>query len=102
MSDAVRGLMVLMSVVLWLPSLRPLIDGRLTIEEGVLRYVAALGISWAGCAGLTALVRSYTPEETPADGAEPEPDDRSREMGRGHAEEKPDHPLRRTEDATAE
>lgn len=59
MNEAVRGAVLLASVLLWLPLLRPVIEGRMTLESGLLRYALALGLAWAGGAGLTALVRSY-------------------------------------------
>ena len=59
MNDALRGLVLLLSVVLWLPLLRPVLDGDMPITQGAVLYLAALGIAWAGVAGLTALVRGY-------------------------------------------
>lgn len=59
MNEAVRGLVLLVSVLLWLPFLRPLLDGDLTVEQGLLRYAVTLALAWAGGAGLSALVRSY-------------------------------------------
>ena len=59
MNETVRGLVLLGSVVLWLPFLRPVLDGALTVEQGLLRYAGTLLLAWAGGAGLSALVRSY-------------------------------------------
>lgn len=59
MSDPVRGLVLLFSVVLWLPFLRPVLDGDLGVDEGLVRYAGALLLAWAGGAGLTALMRGY-------------------------------------------
>ena len=59
MSDTVRGLVLLASVLLWLPFLQPVLDGGLTLEQGLLRYGCALLLAWAGGSGLSALVRSY-------------------------------------------
>ena len=59
MSDPVRGLVLLFSVVLWLPFLRPVLDGDLGVDEGLVRYAGALLLAWAGGAGLTTLVRGY-------------------------------------------
>lgn len=59
MNDTVRGLVLLFSVVLWLPFLRPVLDGDLTVEQGLLRYAGTLLLAWAGGAGLSALVRGY-------------------------------------------
>lgn len=59
MNDTVRGLVLLCSVVLWLPFLRPVLDGDLTVEQGLLRYAGTLLLAWAGGAGVSALVRGY-------------------------------------------
>lgn len=54
-----RGLVLLCSVLLWLPFLRPTLDGSLSLERSVLWYAGTLLLAWAGGAGLTALVRGY-------------------------------------------
>lgn len=59
MNETVRGLVLLVSVVLWLPFLRPVLDGALTVEQGLLRYAGTLLLAWAGGAGLSALVHGY-------------------------------------------
>jgi len=69
MSEPVRGLVLLASVLLWLPFLNPVMTGALSVEGGVLRYAGALLLAWAGGAGLTSLVRGYarstSTEDTP-------------------------------------
>ncbi len=60
MNETVRGLVLLSSVLLWLPFLQPLLSGRLTLEQGLVRYGCALLLAWAAGSGLTALVRSYS------------------------------------------
>lgn len=60
MNDAVRGVVLLVSLLLWLPFLKPVVDGTMSIDQGLLRYAAALALAWVGGAGLSALVRSYT------------------------------------------
>lgn len=60
MSETVRGLVLLASVLLWLPFLRPLLDGELTLEQGLVRYGCALLLAWAGGSWLSGLVRGYT------------------------------------------
>jgi hypothetical protein len=59
-SETVRGLVLLASVVLWLPFLRPLLSGDLTLEQGLVRYGCALLLAWTAGSWLTALVRGYT------------------------------------------
>lgn len=60
MNETVRGLVLLASVVLWLPFLGPLLSGDLTLEQGLVRYALALLLAWTAGSGLTALVRSYS------------------------------------------
>ena len=60
MNETVRGLVLLISVVLWLPFLRPLLAGDLTLAEGLVRYGCALLLAWAGGSWLSGLVRGYT------------------------------------------
>jgi hypothetical protein len=59
MNDALRGLVLLASVVLWFPLLRPVLNGDMEVAQGALYYVAALAIAWGGVAGLATLVRGY-------------------------------------------
>ena len=60
MNETVRGLVLLASVLLWLPFLQPLLSGGLTLEQGLVRYGCALLLAWTAGSGLTALVRSYS------------------------------------------
>ena len=59
MSETVRGLVLLTSVLLWLPFLPALLSGDLTLEQGLLRYGCALLLAWAGGSWLSGLVRGY-------------------------------------------
>jgi hypothetical protein len=58
-NETVRGLVLLASVLLWLPFLPALLAGDLTLEQGLLRYGCALLLAWAGGSGLSALLRTY-------------------------------------------
>lgn len=60
MNETVRGLVLLASVLLWLPFLQPLLSGDLTLEQGLVRYACALLLAWTAGSGLTALVRTYS------------------------------------------
>lgn len=71
MSDTLRGVVLLASVLLWLPFLRPLLDGDLTVAEGLVRYAGTLLLSWAGVAGLATLVAGYVRASEAAAAAEP-------------------------------
>jgi len=76
-NETVRGLVLLASVVLWLPFLPPLLSGDLTLVQGLVRYACALLLAWAAGSGLSALFRSYsaqteqrtTPEAEPTSAA---------------------------------
>jgi hypothetical protein len=70
MSDAFRGLVLLVSLVLWLPVLRPLLAGDMTTAEAGLRYAAALLLAWGGGTVLSALVRSYSSDTVSGDDAD--------------------------------
>jgi hypothetical protein len=78
-SETVRGLVLLASVLLWLPFLGPLLAGDLTLEQGLLRYGCALLLAWAGGSGLSALVRGYAAqtEQRTADQADEAPQRRA-------------------------
>lgn len=84
MNDAFRGMVLMVSVVLWLPVLRPLLAGEMTTAEAGLRYAAALLLAWGGGVVLSAIVRSYSSESVSE--ADRDLDDQ--------------HPRRRREDAT--
>ena len=62
MSDTVRGLVLLVSVLLWLPVLRPLLAGQLTTAEAGVRYVGALALAWGGASLLSKVIAAYTPD----------------------------------------
>lgn len=72
MSDTVRGLVLLTSVLLWLPFLPPVLEGSLTVEQGLLRYGGALLLAWGGGSGLSALVRSYAAQTELRAGTQPD------------------------------
>lgn len=72
MSDTVRGLVLLVSLVLWLPVLRPLLAGELSTAEAGVRYIGALFLAWGGASLLSTVIATYTPEpeeEDPGAGA---------------------------------
>lgn len=77
MSDAVRGLVILVSVLLCLPALPPLLAGEMTAAEAGARYAGALLLAWGGAALLASLVKAYgagqarVPSEEPEDAPAP-------------------------------
>jgi hypothetical protein len=73
MSDTVRGLVLLVSLVLWLPVLRPLLAGELSTAEAGVRYAGALLLAWGGASLLSTVIATYTTK--PEEGAEAETSD---------------------------
>lgn len=69
MSDALRGLVLLVSVLLWLPVLRPVLAGEMTMAEGGVRYAGALVLAWGGAALLSAVVNGYSRSDVEDDSA---------------------------------
>jgi hypothetical protein len=74
MSDTVRGLVLLVSLLLWLPVLRPLLAGELSTTQAGVRYAGALAIAWGGASLLSKVVASYTPDPPDAPDAPGAPD----------------------------
>jgi hypothetical protein len=75
MSDALRGLVLLVSLVLWLPVLRPVLAGGMTTAEAGIRYAVALLLAWSGVSLLSALVRSYSTDTETGTGGEAQSSD---------------------------
>src|SRR3954471_7342421 len=73
------GVSLVLSLVLWYPTLRETMDGNIDITDAGIRYFLALGLSWAGVYGISALVAMYASQPR-----RPSP---------------PQHPARRREDA---
>ena len=73
MNETVRGLVLLASVVLWLPFLPPLLSGDLTLAQGLVRYACALLLAWTAGSGLSALVRTYSAQSEQRAAQEAEP-----------------------------
>jgi hypothetical protein len=61
--ESVRGLVLLVSVLLCLPVLRPLLAGEMSADDAALRYAGALLLAWTGASLLSALVRAYGGDE---------------------------------------
>lgn len=69
MSDALRGVVLLVSVILWLPVLRPVLAGEMTTADGGIRYAGALVLAWGGISLLSTVVKSYSLAEKAPGGA---------------------------------
>ena len=63
MSDTLRAVALLVSLLLWAPAGSALLRGDVSAERAVLLYAGALLLSVAGCLLLSGLVRAYAPEE---------------------------------------
>ena len=59
MSDPVRAVALLLSVLLWSPVAPSLLRGGTSPSDALLLYAGALALSLTGCGVVTALVRSY-------------------------------------------
>jgi hypothetical protein len=82
------GISLMLSLVLWWPSLTGALDGSIDITDAGLRYLAALGLSWVGVFFVSTLVAAYAREARPTPPALPPAPI--------------EHPLRRGDDAAAE
>jgi hypothetical protein len=83
------GISLILSLVLWWPSLTAALHGGLDITVAGLRYLAALGVSWVCVYLLGSLFTAYgrgAPSSQPAPPTPPAP---------------VEHPLRRAEDPLA-
>ena len=73
------GVSLVVSLVLWYPTLRATMDGDIDITDAGIRYFLALALSWAGVYGISAIVAMYAGQPR-----RPSPP--------------PEHPARRRED----
>ena len=53
------GVALIISAVLWYPTLRGTMSGDIEITTAGIRYMLALAISWAGVYGVSSLVAMY-------------------------------------------
>jgi hypothetical protein len=71
------GVALIVSLVLWYPTLHATLHGDIDITDGGIRYLLALAISWAGVYGICALVAMYASKprqpRPPRGGAEQAP-----------------------------
>jgi hypothetical protein len=66
------GVSLVISVVLWYPTLRETMNGNIEITDSGIRYLLALAIAWAGVFGVSSLVAMYASK--PRGPASPPPD----------------------------
>jgi hypothetical protein len=53
------GVSLVISLVLWYPTLRQTMSGNIEITDAGIRYFLALAIAWAGVYGISAVVAMY-------------------------------------------
>jgi hypothetical protein len=59
------GVSLVLSLVLWYPTLRETMAGNLDVTDAGIRYFIALAIAWAGVYGISALVAMYASQPRP-------------------------------------
>ena len=67
------GVSLVISLVLWYPTLRETMSGNIEITDSGIRYFLALAIAWAGVYGISAIVAMYASK--PRDLGSPSPPD---------------------------
>ena len=68
------GLSLVISLVLWYPTLRGAMSGNIEITDAGIRYFIALAIAWAGVYGVSAIVAMYAAKpRTPPRPSPPDP-----------------------------
>ncbi len=88
------GVSLVVSLLLWLPTMRGALAGEIDITDAGIRYFLALAISWAGVFGIASLVAMYASQTPP-----PKPGKDSDHPMRRHDDDQPESPTE--EDATA-
>lgn len=94
MNETSRGLVLLASLLLWMPVLPSLLAGQMTTAQAGLRYAGALLLAWGGGSALAALFRAYASDAEVASAGDVETDDGRPARGG------PDAAGRRQEDLT--
>lgn len=69
MSDTLRAVALLLSLLLWSPACAQLLRGEVSADRAGLLYAAALLLSLAGCGLIARIVGAYAPEDEPAEHA---------------------------------
>jgi len=69
------GVSLVISLVLWYPTLRQTMNGNIEITDSGIRYFLALAIAWAGVYGISAIVAMYAskPRDTVPPASPPDP-----------------------------
>jgi hypothetical protein len=62
---------VSLALVLFIPALWLVLDGNLSVQTALVRFIGALLVSWVAARLVTATVSSYTRSAEPAEPAEP-------------------------------
>jgi hypothetical protein len=59
------GVSLVLSLVLWYPTLRETMAGNIDVTDAGIRYFIALALAWAGVYGISALVAMYASQPRP-------------------------------------
>jgi hypothetical protein len=68
------GVSLVISLVLWYPTLRETMNGNIEITDAGIRYFLALAIAWAGVYGISAIVAMYASKPRDHNSPRPPPD----------------------------
>lgn len=63
MSDTLRAVALLLSLLLWSPACAQLLRGEVSADRAGLLYAAALLLSLTGCGLIARIVCAYAPED---------------------------------------
>lgn len=69
-TDIRWSLVLVSSLVLWLPALRGTLSGEMELVDGAVRYVLALGVTWFGIGIVDQIIRRYAETSAAEDRAE--------------------------------
>ena len=67
----VFGASLLISVVLWYPTLRETMNGNIEVTDSAIRYLLALALAWAAVFGVSSLVALYARKASKPSSAPP-------------------------------
>jgi hypothetical protein len=87
------ALVLLGTLLLWLPTVRNLLDGNLNLTAGIVRFGLALAVSWFGNDLLRRVVRAYASYNTARRRPKDDDGDDGNRPGRGRGRPRPESRL---------